>query len=663
MPDLMTLGRSPHPSVADLNAFGLGRSTAMDAETIAEHLVDCLECRECVAGAECDGFVDLVRKAAESQPASPANSKRVVPGYEVLRELGRGGAGVVFLARQPGTGRLVALKQLRTGALASPEELSRFRREAESLARLDHPNIVRVYESGEQEGIPYLALEFVRGLTLAEKLITGVLAPQLAAELVEIVARGVEYSHGAGIIHRDLKPGNILLQPDPDDPQRLGIPKITDFGLARTLDTVPQTLSGALLGTPAYMAPEQINGSAGAVGPRTDVFALGAILYESLTTKPPFRGETVVDTLDLVRNSNPVPPSQIDPGIPPDLETICLKCLEKSASDRYPSAGALADDLRRFLNGEPIHGTISTPARSPFSRKSRPTRRILLSFTFIAMLTVCFIWWNVYTGRTAPSEHEFAVSSISAASRASPVMVMPTSHGLALWLRADQGIEIDSMGGVRRWSDQSPGGDHDALQLMAVNRPQWITDNDQSHSALRFDGVDDSLDLEGQVLEAQEFTIFAIITYSNHSGKLGARSVLSNWSYSNQTHSVFLGVMDVDGVFPRFTDELGGQTDTNIQVTRRSIIETPKKLFHITVRSSNTNAEIYTNSQLVTTANRPLDKRNLAGLWRVGSHAGAYEFWSGDIMEILAYDRALDDAELKSVWKYLHQKFSPRDSP
>jgi tetratricopeptide (TPR) repeat protein len=270
-----------------------------------------------------------------------------VPGYELLGQLGRGGMGIVYKARQTRLKRLVALKMI-LGAHAFPDNLERFRTEAEAIARLQHPNIVQIYEVGEHDGRPFLSLEFVDGGSLDKKLAAAPQPPREAAQLVETLARALHAAHERGVVHRDLKPANVLITSD-------GTPKVTDFGLAKRLDDESsRTRSGLILGTPSYMAPEQAAGDTPAIGPVTDVYALGTILYETLTGRPPFRGATMWETLDQVRTQEPVPPSRLQPNVPRDLETITLKCLRKDAGRRYASAAELADDLRRFLDRKPI---------------------------------------------------------------------------------------------------------------------------------------------------------------------------------------------------------------------------------------------------------------------------------------------------------------------
>jgi serine/threonine-protein kinase len=272
-----------------------------------------------------------------------------IPGYEILGVLGRGGMGVVYHARQTKLKRLVALKMILAGAHAGPQELERFRLEAEAIARLQHPNVVQIYEVGEHEGKPYFSLEFVDGGSLQNTLTGTPLPAREAARLVETLARAMQAAHQDGVIHRDLKPANVLLT-------KTGIPKITDFGLAKQLgQDSGQSHTGQIMGTPSYMAPEQAAGNVKTIGAAADIYALGAMLYELLTGRPPFKAASVLDTLEQVRTQEPVPPSQLQPKTPRDVETICLKCLQKEPAKRYESAASLADDLQRFLGGEPIH--------------------------------------------------------------------------------------------------------------------------------------------------------------------------------------------------------------------------------------------------------------------------------------------------------------------
>ncbi len=292
-------------------------------------------------GAGAPGAVGPAREGMAGDPP-------LIAGYEILRELGRGGMGVVYHAQQLSLGREVALKVVLAGAHAGWSERSRFRVEAETAARLKHPNIVAIYDVGEQNGLPYVALELVEGGSLAEGLARSPLAPASAAGLAETLARAIEHVHQHGIVHRDLKPANVLMTAE-------GVPKITDFGLAKWVD-VPSghTQSGAIMGTPSYMAPEQARGEAKLTGTATDVYALGSILYEMVTGRPPFKGATAQETVHQLLTEDPVPPTRLQPQMSRDLETICLRCLQKEPSRRYAGAGALADDLRRYLDGKPI---------------------------------------------------------------------------------------------------------------------------------------------------------------------------------------------------------------------------------------------------------------------------------------------------------------------
>jgi WD40 repeat protein len=271
-----------------------------------------------------------------------------VAGYEILDVLGHGGMGVVYKARHLVLKRTVALKMMLTGGHVRPRDLERFRAEAEAVARLQHPNIVQIHEVGESGGHPYCALEYVEGGTLAARLNGQPLPIRDTAKLVETLARAVQLAHSHNVVHRDLKPANVLLSID-------GTPKIADFGLARKLDSDSgETRAGAVMGTPSYMAPEQASGRSHDAGPAADIYALGAILYECLTGRPPFKADVVDDTLEQVRTREPISPSVLQANVPFDLETICLKCLRKEPENRYPSAAEVADDLLRFQKGEPI---------------------------------------------------------------------------------------------------------------------------------------------------------------------------------------------------------------------------------------------------------------------------------------------------------------------
>jgi serine/threonine protein kinase len=277
------------------------------------------------------------------------------PGYEIIGELGRGGMGVVYKARQVKLDRLVALKMILTRSHAGVDERERFRTEAEAIARLGHPNIVQIYEIGDHQGLPFFSLEFCREGSLDGKLDGTPWLPMQAARLVETLARAMHAAHQKGVVHRDLKPANVLLGED-------GTAKVTDFGLAKKLDLASPgrqsggglTQEGAILGTPSYMAPEQAGGQSKEMGPACDIYALGAILYELLTGRPPFKAATPLDTILQVVNDEPVPPGQLQSKTPRDLETICLKCLHKEPARRYGSAVELADDLGRYQRGEPI---------------------------------------------------------------------------------------------------------------------------------------------------------------------------------------------------------------------------------------------------------------------------------------------------------------------
>jgi tetratricopeptide (TPR) repeat protein len=313
-----------------------------------------------------------------SGPALPA-----IPGYEIVGELGRGGMGVVYRARQVGLNRVVALKMIRAAEYAGPGVAARFRREAEAVARLRHPNIVTVYEVGEHQGQPYFSMELVEGGGLDRGSASQPQPARDAARLVETLAHAIHVVHQCGIVHRDLKPANVLLTAD-------GVPKIADFGLAKQVDeSARHTPSGAVLGTPQYMAPEQAAGKGTEVGAAADVYALGALLYALLTGRPPFHGSNPVEVVTAVLFDDPVPPSRWQPEVPRDLETVCLKCLDKSPGRRYATAAALADDLRRFLLDEPIRARSVGPAErvAKWARR-RPAAAALLAVSGVSILAL-----------------------------------------------------------------------------------------------------------------------------------------------------------------------------------------------------------------------------------------------------------------------------------
>jgi tRNA A-37 threonylcarbamoyl transferase component Bud32 len=333
-------------------------------------------------------------------------------GYELLAEIARGGMGVVFKARQTSLGRVVALKMILAGQLASAADIARFHSEAEAAANLDHPGIVPIYEVGAHEGKPFFSMKLIEGMSLAKRL-EGPRTREGQRENVRLlasVARAVHHAHQRGILHRDLKPGNILLD-------QAGQPLVTDFGLAKKVQSDSgMTQTGAIVGTPSYMAPEQAAAKKG-LTVAVDVYSLGAILYEMLTGKPPFAAATPLDTLMQVLDQEPVRPRSLDPQIDRDLETIALKCLEKDPHRRYASAEALAEELDRWLQGEPI--TARPATRRERLRKwvrRRPAQAALLLMSLIAVVGIS---WNWYQARTAlrDAEDSLYVNRVSLAQK------------------------------------------------------------------------------------------------------------------------------------------------------------------------------------------------------------------------------------------------------
>ncbi|QEL16502.1 serine/threonine-protein kinase [Limnoglobus roseus] len=337
---------------------------------------------------------DIRAIQAELSPPPPVNASQPIPGFEIQGVLGSGGMGTVYKARHVKMDRVVALKVPHADRMDLASRL-RVQAEARAAAHLQHPGIVQVFEVGETDGRPYLVLEFCPGGSLARRLTGTPLAPRVAAEVVAAVAVAVGHAHRAGVIHRDLKPDNILLGAEPQTAERKGrdstiiattlypMLKVADFGLARRTEDQSQTQTGTVMGTPCYMAPEQARGDVRHVGPPADVYALGAVLYELLTGRPPFKGTTPMDTLDQVCTRDPIPPSRLQPTVPRDLETVALACLRKGSEKRYPTAVELADDLKRFLTGRPV---LARPVGWPERLVKRARRNPVLSALLLLLV-------------------------------------------------------------------------------------------------------------------------------------------------------------------------------------------------------------------------------------------------------------------------------------
>jgi serine/threonine-protein kinase len=365
---------------------------------------------------------------ARQEPPLPAE----IGPYEILGRLGRGGMGVVYKARQRSIKRLVALKMVLAGAHAGSQARARLRTEGQAIARLRHPHVVQIFDFDEHDGMPYYAMEFMEGGSLSAKLSTNPLPPRQAAELVRTLAEAVEYAHQAKVLHRDLKPANILLS-------TTGEPKIADFGLAKLLDSDDgNTLTEMVIGTPSYMAPEQAAGRHNDVGPATDVYSLGAILYETLTGRPPFKESTRTETRRHVVHEPPKPPSQLRRDLPRVLEAICLKCLEKTPARRYASAQALADDLARWLRGEP---TVARPLGMP-ARLGRWARRHVVSLAGLSVLAL------LLAGLYLRSSQRYLQQVQAQLARGTPVPLVE-STGAPRWYRWRAGESRSSVGAVR----------------------------------------------------------------------------------------------------------------------------------------------------------------------------------------------------------------------
>lgn len=392
------------PSRGELAAFNLGNLSEARLEAIVDHLERCTRCEAALDSLEreADPVVAALKglSGAGSFPVAPASTVVAPPaqidGYEILGELGRGGMGVVYKAWHAKLHRVVALKMLLGGDFARDDYRVRFRAEAEAFARLQHPNIIQIFDIGEwyapaaSAPVPYFTLECVEGGSLGARMAGNPLPPQRAASWLSTLARAVHHAHGQGIVHRDLKPSNVLLTAD-------GQIKLGDFGVAKQLSGSDlKTLGGLLVGTPEYMAPEQADGQGGDAGPSADVYALGAILYAMLTGRPPFQSASVLDTLEQVRSQEPVSPRRLQPAIPRDLETICLKCLNKDPKRRYAGADELAEDLDRFSDGLTIRARPAGPAETAWKwARRRPSVALLSAATvLVTVLSFVLVFWQ-----------------------------------------------------------------------------------------------------------------------------------------------------------------------------------------------------------------------------------------------------------------------------
>jgi serine/threonine protein kinase len=483
------------------------------------------ELRRCLASAAtfADGRADLDK-------TTRINELPVVPGFEITAEIGRGGMGVVYQAEQLGLARTVALKMILTGNQAGPKDLTRFRAEAAALARLQHPNIVQIYDVGEARGRPYFVFEFVAGGSLAQHLQGKPQPVRQAAQLIETLTRAIHAAHANGVIHRDLKPANILLRDESGDRSpfsaRLAslVPKITDFGLAKCVggdgkDPHGLTVTGDLLGTPNYMAPEQATVRRQPVGPTADVYALGAILYELLTGRPPFTGETPLTTVLQVLHNEPVSVTSLQPSVPRDLETICLKCLRKDPRQRYGSALELAEDVQRFLRDEPIQARpIGTVERLWRWVRSHPAATMLLAASLlapmVALITLSFLSARLVRSsalesaaqqaellEAATKEYSRNVQRVTKAKYTVNKMVPPTPGTVPLSIPAtflhDVGEQLAQVGRsgvkVRQYSDfpfpwRTGGGPRDEFEREALRRLRQSKGQETVHEFTEMEG-------------------------------------------------------------------------------------------------------------------------------------------------------------------------------
>jgi serine/threonine-protein kinase len=493
------------PSRESLLAYAAGKLPTELLGELSTHIENCVLCqssleqvqpeltddslvgklRQCVAATTISDAATVLRLRSEQESA--IKLPRSFGKYELLEEIGRGGMGVVYLARQAGLKRFVAVKMILAGVSASPEERKRFATEGEAMGRLQHPNFVLVHEIDEIDGQFYLSMEYLPGGSLSGKIAGGRMPQSEAAKLVRTLARAMHVAHQQRIIHRDLKPSNVLLAAD-------GSPKISDFGLAKLQDSeVAQTATASVLGTPSYMAPEQAQPRAGVIGPLTDVYSLGAILYEALTGHPPHQAPTKLETLELVRTQDPAAPHFYRPEVSPNLEAVCRKCLAREPADRYSSAEALADDLGRWLAGEP---TLARPPRW-YARVWRwlPKRAVAAVFLTLAFAAALFFLPRLIWPQPSPPEADDALKAIEAKLRKGQSVTLIDETGEPAWSQFHTGTDFsetsladDGTFRINTW---------DVACLELLRDPQ--VERYQIHAELRNDAVDEKVAAAAEV--------------------------------------------------------------------------------------------------------------------------------------------------------------------
>jgi serine/threonine-protein kinase len=447
----------PLPEV--LAEYSVGRLPVEQVEVIAAHVAACDSCVEALDHLiDDDTLVAALRRHVPAgtpagKPAGESSEEETTDAvrrggffpqgqehppsepYELLEKIGQGAMGVVFKARQVGLKRLVALKMALSGSLLSAEARARLRTEGEAIARLEHPNIVRVHDCGDLDGRPYFSMELIEGQSLAQKLAAGPLPEREAAELVRTLALAVSFAHQKDVIHRDLKPANILLDAS-------GAVKLTDFGLAKLLDVdTGQTQPDTVMGTASYAAPEQARGDIAEVGPPADVYGLGAILYETLTCRPPFRAATRSETLQQVRTQDPVPPSRLRRRLCRNLEAVCLTCLEKSPSRRYPSAMALAEDLGRWLRDGDTLVRPPGPFRRIWKTVRRRPLRVAGMLGCVLAIVAAALAWNAYEATPERGYQRSVAPLLAQLQKGEAVeLIQPGGRAPAFRVRCGEGI-------------------------------------------------------------------------------------------------------------------------------------------------------------------------------------------------------------------------------
>lgn len=653
---------TPEPDRARLDPLRFGDLAVKSQLLRADQLEECLrEMKEREARGVPAELIDIILGRGWITPEAvtqllasaerPPGGFPTIGRFEIRECVGEGTSAVVYRAWDKNLHRWVALKVLRSKFGLSGVARERFRREARASAGLAHPHVVTVHDAGEENGQLYLVMEFVQGRPFSDVLAEGKLSRRELLVLLEKIARGMAAAHERRIVHRDLKPANFILTES-------GEPKVGDFGLAHlTDDPAALTRTGTTLGTPLYMSPEQVEGRSKDISPRTDVYALGAILYEILAGRPPHVGELTLDLYRQIVQDAPLPPRRQDPKVSPDLEAVVLKALEKEPERRYPSAKEFADDLGRYLAGEPVRAR--RPGVGRLAWRSLRRHRLGVTIGVVLLLAAGFsaaVSWKVSRKEERPPEREGSAAP-SRAARKTPAPLPGAGnipvHDLALWYRADAGLTRRGSR-ISRWDDQSGYG-RDAVQSSESNQPLWVERAVHGRPVVRFDGGSSFMSFTMPVNGLRGMTIILVSASASDlpAGRNGDRSAI-NWDETSFWGRVYVSPFRSNIRF-RF-----GTTQTDNWPIYSKSPSNPGTFSIITAMKDESVDLLYLDGALVL---REEGKQPAISSCLDSAMLGkgmASDCFAGDIAEVLVYSSALPDPDRRRVEDYLSERYGLR---